>query len=134
MKGWNDFLIRLTAQLIGTRRSCQPGRYPVALLANAWETATHYQLQLALPPAATKKDVTLQLKERRLTVSVKADGQPREGKYLRREIYYGPVQRAFELPENIDAAAITAKVSEGCLNIKIGRQVPGAAARNISID
>jgi len=79
-------------------------------------------LTLALDvPGFRKEDIELEIKERHLHVSGTRSTRTRDekDKVLRQERRFGKFHRAFALPDGIDEQGITAKFSDGVLDITI---------------
>lgn len=72
-------------------------------------------------PGMDKKDVSVDIKDRVLTLSGerKYDNEVKEENYYRRERSYGKFKRAFNLPADTDSAKIKANFSDGVLKIEI---------------
>jgi len=91
---------------------------------------TKYVLYADVPGLA-KSDLSIKLsKENVLTISGTRQQllTPEEGEagtsVLLQQRPSGTFERKWELPEDVDAAAISAKVSEGVLTITLGKKVP----------
>jgi HSP20 family protein len=82
-----------------------------------------FMLEIAAP-GLEKKDFKIQLDQDLLTVSCdKKEENLKEGeRYSKREFSYQTFQRAFTLPENIDAEMITADYHNGLLLIQIPKK------------
>ena len=72
-------------------------------------------------PGIDKKDITLDLKDRVLTLKGERshENEVKEDKYYRRERSYGKFCRAFTLPAQVDPEKIKAEFKDGVLNISI---------------
>jgi len=69
----------------------------------------------------TKKDITLTVDNRRLTIKGEQSGKP-EAEYLYRGIAMRKFTRVFELPEYVEVKE--AKMDDGILSISVVRNVP----------
>ncbi len=79
-------------------------------------------LTLALDvPGFRKEDIELEVKDRHLHVSGTRTAKTRDDKdkVLRQERRFGKFHRAFSLPDGIDDQAISAKFTDGVLEITI---------------
>ncbi len=89
------------------------------------ETATGYELDIDLP-GYDKKDVQAELKDGYLTVSAatrkNSDSKDENGKYIRRERYYGSCSRSFYIGENITRDEIKAKFENGILKLSVPKK------------
>ena len=89
------------------------------------ETATDYELDIDLP-GYDKKDVQAELKDGYLTVSAAtrktSDAKDENGKYIRRERYYGSCSRSFYIGENITRDEIKAKFENGILKLSVPKK------------
>ena len=72
-------------------------------------------------PGVDKKDITIDLKDRRLTLSGERnyDNEVKEENYYRRERSYGKFQRSFSLPADVDSDRITAEFKNGVLRVEV---------------
>ena len=99
-----------------------------------WETDKSFELELALP-GVTKENIEVEFEEGVLRVSgeraFKKENQ--EQKYHRVENLYGKFRRAFQLPENVDAAAIDAQFENGVLRISVPKVEEKVVKHQISV-
>jgi len=84
---------------------------------NVEKNENEYKLHLAIP-GFQKKDFTIDIEQRKLTISTNAD-ENKERKYRLREFNYGQVKRAFNIPTNVDTKAITASYDLGVLSLTL---------------
>jgi len=72
-------------------------------------------------PGVDKKDISIDLKDRVLTLSGERlyENEAKEENYYRRERSYGKFQRAFTLPADVDSDRINAKFKDGLLRIEV---------------
>ena len=72
-------------------------------------------------PGVDKKDITIDLKDRVLTLSGERsyDNEVKEENYYRRERAYGKFQRVFTLPADVDSDKIKAEFKDGVLEIEV---------------
>ena len=72
-------------------------------------------------PGVDKKDVSVDLKDRVLTIKGerKAENEVKEEKYYRRERSFGKFQRSFHVPVEVDVEKIEAEFKDGVLNVEI---------------
>jgi HSP20 family protein len=72
-------------------------------------------------PGIDKKDISIDLKERVLTLKGErsADNEVKEDRYYRRERTYGRFERSFTLPAGLDPEKIKADYKDGVLKIEV---------------
>lgn len=97
------------------------------------ETKEGFELDIDLP-GFKKEDVKAQLKDGYLTISAetkKDDGQKNEdGKYIRRERYFGTCSRSFYVGDDITENDIKARFEDGILKIGVPKKDPKPAVEN----
>ncbi len=96
----------------------------VAMNADVQEFDDHYEIDLQLP-GYTKEDIKADLKNGYLTVSaVKNENneEKKEGRYLRRECYYGQMQRSFYVGDQTEYEDIHAGFENGILKLSIAKK------------
>jgi HSP20 family protein len=104
--------------------------------ANVREDEKAYQLELALP-GIPKEEISLKFEDEVLTVS--AGHQLREdeksAKYTWNEFAYkSKYERAFQLPETVDADSISATFENGILKVTLPKkEVQPASVKQIAI-
>ncbi len=90
------------------------------------ETKDSYELDVELP-GVKKEDVKAQLKDGYLTISAETKfdtSDEHEGKYIRRERYYGTSSRSFYVGEELKEEDIKAKFVDGILKISVPKKQP----------
>ena len=89
------------------------------------ETDTSYELDIDLP-GYRKEDVKAELKDGYMTITASnkksEDKKDDNGKYIRRERYYGSCSRSFYVGENITQEDIRAKFEDGILKISVPKK------------
>ena len=89
------------------------------------ESENGYELEIDLP-GFKKEEVNAQLKDGYLTINATKnnnnDQKDDNGKYIRRERYYGSMSRSFYVGENITEEDIHAKFSDGILKLSIPKK------------
>lgn len=89
------------------------------------ESSTGYELDIDLP-GCKKENVKAELKEGYLTISAETnqnnDQKDEDGKYIRRERYYGTCSRSFYVGEDITQEDIKAKFEDGILKVSIPKK------------
>lgn len=89
------------------------------------ESDAGYELDIDLP-GCKKENVKAELKEGYLTISAetnKSDEQKDEnGKYIRRERYYGTCSRSFYVGEDITQEDIRARFEDGILKVSVPKK------------
>lgn len=103
--------------------------------ADFTETEKGYEL-VAEFPGVDEKDVEVNLADEILTVRGKRESRREEKDEKRRrylsELSYGDFERAFRVPEDVDAAKIEAKFDKGILTVTLPKS-PAAATRRRNI-
>ena len=86
------------------------------------EMEDRFELDIDLP-GYKKEDVHAELKDGYLTINAETksdkDEKDSEGKYIRRERYYGSCSRSFYVGEDVTEADIKAKFENGILRIVV---------------
>ena len=85
-----------------------------------YEKDDHFVIKAELP-GVDKKDITIDLKDRVLTLSGERsyENEVKEENYYRRERSHGKFQRAFTLPADVDSDKIKAEFRDGLLKIEV---------------
>ena len=85
-----------------------------------YEKDDHFVIKAELP-GVDKKDISIDLKDRVLTLSGERsyENEVKEENYYRRERSYGKFQRAFTLPADVDSDKINAEFKDGLLQIEV---------------
>ena len=99
-------------------------------------TKESYELEMELP-GLTEKDVTIDLKDREITIASVDDAkeEKKEAKeevkatYLVKERVATHFSRSFTLPDDIDSEGVNAKFQNGLLTITIPRKAESKARR-----
>ena len=99
-------------------------------------TKENYELEMELP-GLTEKDVTIDLKDREITIASVDDAkeEKKEAKeeakatYLVKERLATHFSRSFTLPDDIDPEGVNAKFQNGLLTITIPRKAESKARR-----
>lgn len=86
-----------------------------------------FELHVNLP-GVKKDDIQAELKDGYLTISAthgsSNDEKDEEGKYIRRERYYGSASRSFYVGEDVTQEDIKAKYEDGVLKVQIPKVEP----------
>lgn len=88
------------------------------------ENEKTYQLDIELP-GVKKEDVDLSLRDGYLTISYEHKNEKEtkeEGRYVRRERFYGSLSRSFYVGENVSEEDISASLENGVLTIEIPKE------------
>lgn len=84
-----------------------------------------YQMDIELP-GYDKEDIKADIKDGYLTIAANheenSEDKDEDGRYLRRERYYGQCQRSFFIGENITKDDIHASFSNGILQIDVPKK------------
>ena len=85
-----------------------------------YEKDDHFVIKAELP-GVDKKDISIDLKDRVLTLSGERsnENEVKEENFYRRERSYGKFQRSFTLPADVDADKIKAEFKDGLLMIEV---------------
>lgn len=89
-------------------------------VVDVYEEKDAYVIKAELP-GVDKKDISVDLKGRILVIKGEraTDSEVKEENYYRRERTFGKFQRAFSLPESLDADQISADFKDGVLKITV---------------
>jgi HSP20 family molecular chaperone IbpA len=89
------------------------------------ETETGFELDIDLP-GYKKEDVKAQLKDGYMTITAQSnqnnDEKDENGKFIRRERYYGTCSRSFYVGDEITEGDIKAKFENGILKISVPKK------------
>jgi len=89
------------------------------------ESDAGYELHIELP-GYSKEDVKAELKEGNLTISAVRDTsnetKDENGKYIRRERYYGNCSRSFYVGKDVEQTDIKAKFEDGILKVFVPKK------------
>lgn len=89
------------------------------------DTENGYELDIDLP-GYQKEDVTAELKDGCLTISASTksenDEKDSEGRYVRRERYYGSCSRSFRVGEHLTQEDIKARFENGVLKLYVPKK------------
>jgi HSP20 family protein len=98
------------------------------------ETESGYEIDLTLP-GLKKEDIRIELQEGRLTVSGerKFRNEHNNKRYHVVESQYGSFSRSFQLPNNIDPAAIHAEFQDGILRLTVPKDQQKTQKHQIQI-
>ena len=98
------------------------------------EKENEFELQAVLP-GIKKEDINLELNNNKLTLSGerKFVKDEKNEKYHIVESHYGSFSRSFNLPENVNADSIKARVADGILFVTIEKADPKAGVAKIDI-
>ncbi|MDD6812191.1 MAG: Hsp20/alpha crystallin family protein [Lachnospiraceae bacterium] len=104
------------------------------------EDENGYELHIELP-GYQKEDVKAQLKDGYLTINAESnqnkDQKDENGKFIRRERYYGTCSRSFYVGEDITEEDIKAKFENGILKVTVPKKEKAPAVEEnkyIAID
>ena len=102
---------------------------------NVKENEKAYVMEVAAP-GLKKEQVHMDIdKDGFLNVAIenKAENKDEDKKehYLRREFSYSSYQQSYQLPDNVDREKISAKVSDGVLEIELPKVAPSTVKDNV---
>ena len=104
---------------------------PTQFRMDVTENEKEYQV-LAELPGVKKEEISITINGNEVSVSaeVKREKDVNEGQtVLRAERYYGKIQRAFALGQEIDEASAQAKYSDGVLELTLPKKTMAAAKK-----
>lgn len=99
------------------------------------ETEQAFEIHFAVP-GLSKEDFNIELKDNYLTVSGerKFSNEKKDKNYHSIETSYGSFNRAFALPENVDASKINAKYDKGILELTIPKDEKKTLKQTIKVN
>ena len=109
------------------RPAKRPVKYqvPSVMRTDVKENNTGYELHIDLP-GYKKEDVKAELKDGNLTITatsnVENDKKDENGKFIRRERFYGNCSRSFYVGEQVEQSDIKAKFEDGILKIFVPKK------------
>ena len=104
---------------------------PMQFRMDVTESEKEY-LVLAELPGVSKEEISITISGNEVAVSaeVKREKDIKDGEtVLRAERYYGKIQRAFTLGQEVDEATAQAKYNDGVLELKLPKKTVAAAKR-----
>lgn len=108
----------------------QSGNTQNVMRTDVKETDQQYEIDMDLP-GFKKEDVKVQLKDGYLTVQAAQNmdnsQQDQNGKYIRRERFYGSVGRSFYVGDKVTEEDIHAKFEDGILKLTLPKDDAGKA-------
>lgn len=98
------------------------------------ENDNAFELHVAVP-GMNKEDFSLEVKDNFLTVSGerKFSNEKKDANWHSIETQFGSFSRSFSLPENVDAAKISAKYNNGILEVLIPKDEKKALKQTIKV-
>ena len=109
------------------RPAKRPVKYqvPSVMRTDVKENNTGYELHIDLP-GYKKEDVKAELKDGNLTITatsnVENDKKDENGRFIRRERFYGNCSRSFYVGEHVEQTDIKAKFEDGILKIFVPKK------------
>lgn len=102
---------------------------------NVKENDKAYVMEVAAP-GLKKEQVHMNIdKDGFLNVAIEHKAESKDDNkkehYLRREFSYSSYQQSYQLPDNVDREKISAKVSDGVLEIELPKVAPSAVKDNV---
>ena len=104
---------------------------PMKFRMDVTENDKEYQV-LAELPGLKKEEISVTINGNEITISaeVKQEKDIKDGEtVLRAERYYGKIQRAFALGQEVDEATAEAKYNDGVLELTLPKKTAAAAKR-----
>ena len=98
---------------------------PTVMRTDVKESETGYELHIELP-VYKKEDVRAELKDGNLTISATSKTEEEQkdenGKFIRRERFYGNCSRSFYVGEYVEQTDIKAKFEDGILKVYVPKK------------
>lgn len=103
----------------------RPAEKQLVMNTDVREKDGSFELDIDLP-GYKKEDVKAELKDGYLTVSAvrKSEDEEKDGKFIRRERFYGSCSRSFYVGEAISQEDIKAKFEDGILKLSVPKKEP----------
>jgi len=104
---------------------------PTQFRMDVTESDKEYQV-LADLPGVKKEDINITINGNEVAVSAEVKHEKdvkSDETVLRAERYYGPIQRAFSLAQEVDEATAQAKFNDGVLELTLPKKTVAAAKR-----
>lgn len=125
MPGFEDFTTSLRVfedvmnRMFNEPTGVRPWTPPVDIVENENELVLTADV-----PGIKMEDIDIKLEDGTLTISGsrKFESEKKEGGYHRIERAYGQFQRAFSLPESVDAEKVTAAYDNGVLRVTLPKK------------
>ena len=118
---WMDFPL---SRMYGNRAN---GNVNGIMRTDIRETADGFELDVDLP-GFRKEDLKLELKDGYLTIQAEKNSdqneKDQEGRYVRRERYYGSMPRRFYVGEALTEEDIRARFQDGILKLSLPKDKP----------
>lgn len=94
---------------------------------NVSEDDKAYQVEIAAP-GMTKEDFKISLSGDDIVISMEKkldnEDENKDKKYIRREFSYSKFEQRLMLPDNVERSKISARMTDGVLNIDIPKMAP----------
>lgn len=110
-----------------TRPAKRVAKYstPTVMRTDVKELENGYEIHIELP-GYKKEDVRAELKDGNLTISATSNAENEQkdenGKFIRRERFYGNCSRSFYVGENVEQTDIKAKFEDGILKVFVPKK------------
>ncbi|POZ62750.1 Hsp20/alpha crystallin family protein [Chromobacterium alticapitis] len=109
---------------------------PAQIKMDVKETEQAYQVEAELPGVG-KEDIHVEIDGSRVTIKAEVkqyDEESKEQQSLRSERYYGMVSRSFQLPQDIDREAASAKYENGVLLLNLPKKHGGGVGQRLRVE
>jgi len=108
---------------------------PMQFRMDVTENEQEYQVRAELPGVKKEEiNITINGNEVAVSAEVKHEKDVNNGEtVLRAERYYGKIQRAFALGQEVDEATAQAKYNDGVLELKLPKKRTVAAAKRLAV-
>lgn len=131
---FNTFFNNFFVPFDGSEDSAEGLKGTVPLKVDIHENDTAIVIEAELP-GVEKENIHVDVKGRLLTLSGehKTEKEEQEGKYHRKERYYGKFERTFTLPFDINGDTVKANYKNGVLTLEIPKP-ENQAAKQITVN
>jgi HSP20 family protein len=136
----NDFIPTSFSSLIDrffneTQSRSGGSAYSFVPRVDIWEEDKAFEIHVAVPGVA-KEDFKIEVNDNVLAISGerKFTKEKKDSNYHSVETQFGAFKRAFTLPENVDAANITAKYNNGILEVVVPKDEKKVLKASIKVN
>jgi HSP20 family protein len=128
----DDLFGRFFGEMAGESRPA--GEWPTWTPAvEGCEEEGNWVIRVALP-GVDPNDVEVSLAQNQLTIKgQRKQGTENQDNYFARELSYGRFERSFTLPEGVDHSKVTARYTNGMLEVRVPRPV-AEAPRKVAVE
>lgn len=130
----DDLFGRFFSQMAGDGETPQAERPSWTPAIEGSEEDGHWTIKVALS-GVDPKDVEVALTQNQLTIKGQRTqaSESKRDSYFARELTYGSFERSFTLPEGVDPAKVSARYTNGMLEVRVPKPV-AEAPRKVAIE